>query len=106
MHAASAGRPAGMGASVQAFKVPIAGSAVVLVVGLAAREIARDGAVLAAVAAAVLVVLWELRRQRARMEERFADVVADVSGIQPLLQLGARLRPRRPLPPLKGYAMF
>src|SRR6185437_3284951 len=94
-----------MGASVRALKVPLAGSAAVLVVGLAAREIARDGAILAAVAAAVMVVLWELRRQRARMEERFADVVADVSQIEPLLELRARLRPRRPLPPLAGYAI-
>jgi predicted O-methyltransferase YrrM len=89
----------------KAFKVPIAGSAAVLVVGLAAREIAPDGAVLAALAAAVLVVLGELRRQRARMEERLSDVVAEVSQIEPLLDLGARLRPRRPLPPLRGYAI-
>ncbi len=89
----------------RALKVPIAGSAAVLAVGLAAREVAPNDAALVAVALAVLIVLVELRRQRARMEERFADVVADVSQIEPLLALGARLRPRRPLPPLRGYAI-
>ena len=88
-----------------AFRLPIAASAASLAALLAVQAVTPSGAVPVAVALVVLVVLVELRRQRAWMEERFADVVADVSQIEPLRELGARLRPRCPLPPLRGYAI-
>jgi predicted O-methyltransferase YrrM len=58
-----------------------------------------------AVVVALFVVLVELGRLRAGVERRLEEVEADVAQMEPLLMLGSRLRPRRPLPPMRGYAI-
>lgn len=89
----------------RAFRLPLAASAATLGVSLLVHEASPSGAVLVAIAMAVLVVLVELRRQRARMEACFDGLEASVMQTQPLLDLRACVRPRRPLPALRGYAI-
>jgi predicted O-methyltransferase YrrM len=62
-------------------------------------------AVALAVAAALFFIMVELGRMRASSEERMRSLEADLGQVQPLLELTARLSPRRPLPPMRDYAI-
>jgi predicted O-methyltransferase YrrM len=95
----------GLARRLWAFKVPVGAAIAVLAASLVVQQVAPSAAVLVAVALGVLVVLVEQRRQHAWIDGRFEEVVSDVAQIQPLLELEARLQPRRPLPPLRGYAI-
>lgn len=56
-------------------------------------------------ASALFFLLVELGRARASIERRLEDIEGDVTQTEPLLALGARLAPRAPLPPMRGYAI-
>ncbi|MDB4958534.1 MAG: hypothetical protein JWO36_6103 [Myxococcales bacterium] len=59
----------------------------------------------AAIVAAVTAIVFELSRVRVTIDRRLDELEADIAQTQPLIELGARLAPRRPLPPLRGYAI-
>lgn len=67
--------------------------------------VAPSLAVLATIVAAVAVVVFELTRSRAAANRRFDELAAELSQIEPLLALQARLTTRHPLPAMRGYAI-
>jgi hypothetical protein len=62
-------------------------------------------AVAAVASTAVFIGVVELGRVKRELIRRFGEVDDDLGQIQPLLELAARISPRRPLPPLRGYAI-
>jgi predicted O-methyltransferase YrrM len=88
-----------------AVRFALAAAVAVFAVSLAVHALAPWMAPLAAVAGAALVVLLELGRLRATLTRRIDEVAADVAQAEPLAALKARLPTRRPLPPMRGYAI-
>jgi predicted O-methyltransferase YrrM len=83
----------------------LAAAAAVFGVSLAVYALAPRMAPLAAAGAAVLVILVELGRVRAMLSRRMDELTAEVAQAEPLITLQARLPTRRPLPPMRGYAI-
>lgn len=90
---------------IAAVRFALAAAAAVFAVSLAVYALAPWMAPLAAAAGAVLVVLLELGRLRATLARRLDALAADVAQAEPLVALNARLPTRRPLPPMRGYAI-
>ena len=90
---------------IAAVRFALAAAAAVFAVSLAVYALAPWMAPLAAVGGAVLVILLELGRLRATLTRRIDEVAADVAQAEPLAALNARLPTRRPLPPMRGYAI-
>lgn len=86
---------------VPAAAASVAALGVALVAGLAAPRFASA----IVVAAALFFVMVELGRARAASDSRLRALEADLGQMQPLLELTARLAPRKPLPPMRDYAI-
>lgn len=86
-------------------KHAIAASALTLALGLLAHAVLPSAAPLVAIAVATGVLLVELGRKQAALERRLDALDADVAQTEPLLALASRLPFRRPLPPMRGYAI-
>jgi predicted O-methyltransferase YrrM len=86
-------------------RLAAAASVATLAASLVAHAVAPALAPLVAVAVALFVILAELGRLRASLEQHLMDIVADVTQLEPLLTLSARLVTRQPLPAMRGYAI-
>jgi predicted O-methyltransferase YrrM len=81
-------------------------AALVLALALAAHLVAPAGvAPLIAIAAATFVVLCEVGRVRVVFARRLDELEADVAQTEPIVTLASRIPLRRPLPPMRGYAI-
>lgn len=76
-----------------------------LAAGVAAHLIAPPLAGPVAIAAGAAVLAFELDRVRRTLLRRMDELEADLAQTQPLLELQRILPTRRPLPPLRGYAI-
>lgn len=76
-----------------------------LAVGIAAQLVVPAYAAVIAIAAAAAVLAFELTRVAATFTRRFDELAGDVGQVQPLLELARMLPTRRPLPPLREYAI-
>jgi hypothetical protein len=54
---------------------------------------------------AVAAVVFELGRIRATVVRRLDELAADIAQVEPVVALAARLATRRPLPPMRGFAI-
>lgn len=88
-----------------AVRFALAAAVAVFAVSVAVYTLVPWMAPLAAAAGAALVILLELGRLRATVARRLDEVAADVAQAEPLVALTARLPTRRPLPPMRGYAI-
>ena len=80
----------------------IAAGAALVVAGLGARGAIGAGA---AVGAAVGAIAIEIGRTRGAILRRLDELEGDVAQTEALMALAARLPTRRPLPPMRGYAI-
>jgi len=88
-----------------ALKVALRAGAATLAAGAAAYAIAPRFAPAVAVAAGAAALSFELSRVNATLARRFDELAADIAQIQPLVQLDRLLPTRRPLPPMREYAI-
>ena len=73
--------------------------------GFIARALLPRYSELVAIGAAAAALAFELTRLAATLARRLDELEADVAQTQPLVTLGKILPTRRPLPPLRGYAI-
>lgn len=85
--------------------VVLRAGAATLAVGIAAQLVVPRFAAAIAIAAAVAVLAFELTRAVATSARRFDELAGDLAQTQPLLELARILPTRRPLPPLREYAI-
>lgn len=86
-------------------KVLLRAGGATLAAGLAAHLIAPPLAAPIAIAAGAAVLAFELDRVRQTLLRRMTELEADLEQTQPLLELARILPTRRPLPPMRGYAI-
>ncbi len=86
-------------------KIALRAGAATLAAGAAAYLIAPPLAPAVAIAAGAAAVVFELSRVKASLSRTLEDIAADISQVQPLLQLERMLPTRRPLPAMTGYAI-
>ena len=81
-----------------------AGAATTLVAG-ATLAVAPGFVTPATIVAAVMVIAFELTRVHVTVGRRLDEIEADLAQVQPLLQLERLIEPRRPLQPMRGFAI-
>jgi predicted O-methyltransferase YrrM len=91
--------------AVRVYGAAFAAGIAALAIGLLVTSFAPAFESTVVVSAALFFALVELARARVSVEDRLASVEADLGQIQPLLELTTRLRPRAPLPAMRGYAI-
>jgi Methyltransferase domain len=88
-----------------AIRVMVRAGAATLAAGVAARLVLPGYATELAVAAGAAIVAFELTRVRDAIDRRLDELDADVAQMQPLVELARVLPTRKPLPPMRGYAI-
>lgn len=77
----------------------------VVAIWICASAVAPSFAAAIGGAAALFVILFEVGRSRALLAERLDELQGDIGQTESLIALGQRLLPRRPLPPMVGFAI-
>ncbi|HEY3805136.1 MAG TPA: class I SAM-dependent methyltransferase [Kofleriaceae bacterium] len=88
-----------------AIRVMVRAGAATVAAGVAARLVLPGYATELAIAAGTAIVAFELARVREAIDRRLDELDADLAQTQPLVELGRVLPTRRPLPPMRGYAI-
>jgi hypothetical protein len=86
-------------------KVILRAGGATLAAGLATSLVAPPLAAPVAIAAGAAVLAFEVDRVRRTLLRRLDELEADLAQTQPLLDLARVLPTRRPLPPMRGYAI-